>query len=163
MLSECNLQGHNTEFCLDESLRAGWRRVLSVKGPAHALWFWDSNVRVLKQSGWTSLIRRVTCYMLVAVSTPHRLQPSYLRSNHKHRVPECLDLPVAPPGSSSSSDPWRRRAAGPREHSAVSFVALWIFCSGTTPASEHSQGVKHVSWPQGPAQTAALHQSALPL
>lgn len=109
----------------------------------------------LKQSRWISLIqissaRPGATYELLYQSRvyAHRLQPSYLRSNRKHRVPECLGLPVAPPGSSSSSDPWRRRAAGPRAHSAVSFVALWIFCSGTTPTPEHSEGVKRVSWPQ---------------
>lgn len=135
----------------------GWRAVklYSVKYPPppflesfnHWLPREDLGRRKVCRSGYTS--HTICCIYA------HRLQPSYLRSNRKHRVLECRDPPVAPQGTSSSLDPWRRRAAGPRGHSAVSFVALWIFCSGTTPAWECSDGVKRVSWPQAPAQTAA--------
>lgn len=65
---------------------------------------------------------------------------SYLRSNRRLRVLRCPDPPAGLPGASSSSGPWRRRAAGPPERSAASSVALWIFCSGTKPARQKQEG-----------------------
>lgn len=65
---------------------------------------------------------------------------SYLHSNRRPQVLRCPDPPACLQGASSSSGPWRRRAAGRQVRSAVSFVSLWIFCSGTRPASNHSNG-----------------------
>lgn len=64
----------------------------------------------------------------------------YLHSNRRPRVLRCPDPPACLQGASSSSGPWRRRAAGRQVHSVVSSVSLWIFCSGTRPASNRSDG-----------------------
>lgn len=44
-----------------------------------------------------------------------RFTVPYLHSNYKPQVPKCLDPPACLPGASSSSDPWKRRVAGPQE------------------------------------------------
>jgi len=88
---------------------------------------------MLKVEG--ELTQRVLSYCKDGVSH-RRCWFSYLRSSRRPRVPKYPDPPAGPPGASSSSGPWRRRAAGLPEHSAASSAALWISGSGTRPAPE---------------------------
>lgn len=88
---------------------------------------------------------------------------SYLRSNRRPRVPECQAPPACLPAASFFSAPWKRRAAGPPERSAASFVALWIFCSGTKPATQQKERViaNHLMWSLLKNQSSCCRHSSV--